>query len=297
MRLITQNGGMQVNGLNVLIYGDPGIGKTTLANTAPNPIVLDFDRGLHRSSLLKNGLQFESWQDLLNNKQELDNILAKHDTIIIDTAGTVIELMQMHLTINNPGLLRNTIKLWGETKRTFQEFFTPLKLSGKNVVFIAHAKEKEEGDMRIKRPLIPGASYDLLMQSCDLVGYYTTQGNKRVLTFDLSDSIVAKNCAEIAPVHVDGLHSMTTCLTNILEHTKSAISRRSKEQEAAIALVSEWSEKAKAAKDANKFVADLSKAGLEDALKRAVWASVVTTFGERGLQWNKESSKFEEVVK
>jgi hypothetical protein len=90
---------------------------------------------------------------------------------------------------------------------------------------------------------------------------------------------------------------MTTCLADILEHTKSAISRRSKEQEAAIALVSEWSEKAKAAKDANKFVSDLSKAGLEDALKRAVWASVVTTFGERGLQWNKESAKFEEVVR
>jgi hypothetical protein len=136
-----------------------------------------------------------------------------------------------------------------------------------------------------------------LMQSCDLVGYYTTIGNRRVLTFDLSDTVTAKNCAEIAPVQIGGLHEMTTQLTEIITHTKQAIAKRSKEQEAAIALVSEWSEKAKAAKDANKFVSDLSKAGLEDALKRAVWASVVTTFGERGLAWNKESGKFEEVVK
>lgn len=294
MRLIQQTTGLQVNGLNVLIYGDPGIGKTTLANTAPNPIILDFDGGLHRASHFKQGVQFESWGDVVQNKAELDAILAKHDSIIIDTAGAVIELMQMYLVKQNPQLLRNTIKLWGETKRLFQEFFTPLKLSGKNVIFIAHAKEKEEGDIRIKRPLIAGASYDLLMQSCDLVGYYTSQGNRRVLTFDLSDSIVAKNCAEIAPVYIDGIHGMGTALSDILEHTRTAIANRSKDQEQAIAIVSEWVSKANAAKDPSKFMTELSKASLEPAIKRAVWAGVVTAFGSKGFAWNQESGKFEE---
>jgi len=294
MRLIQQTDDMHVLGLNVLFYGDPGIGKTTLAFTAPNPLLLDFDRGVHRASHRKNALQFDSWQDVIDSKLELDKLITQHDSIIIDTAGTVIEAMQAYLVKSNPSLLRNGIKLWGETKRLFQEFFLPLKLSGKNVIFIAHAKEKEEGDVRIKRPLIPGSSYDLLMQACDLVGYYTTIGNQRVLTFDLSDTITAKNCAEIAPVYIGGLHQMTTQLTDIITHTKTAIAKRSKEQEEAIALVGEWVKKAEGAKDANKFVAELGKAGLGDAVKRAVWAGVVTTFGARGLAWNSETKQFED---
>ncbi len=294
MRLIQQTDDMNVLGLNVLFYGDPGIGKTTLAFTAPNPLLLDFDRGVHRASHRKNALQFDSWQDVIDSKLDLDKLIAQHDSIIIDTAGTVIEAMQAYLVKSNPALLRNGIKLWGETKRLFQEFFLPLKLSGKNVIFIAHAKEKEEGDVRIKRPLIPGSSYDLLMQACDLVGYYTTIANKRVLTFDLSDTVTAKNCAEIQPVYVGTLHEMTTQLTEIINHTKTAIAKRSKEQEEAIALVGEWIKKAETAKDANKFVADLGKAGLGDSVKRTVWAGVVQTFGARGLTWNAETKQFED---
>lgn len=295
MRLIQQTDDMTVHGLNMLIYGDPGIGKTTLANTAPNPLLLDFDRGLHRSSHRKNAVQFDSWSDVVASAQDLSKLIAQHDTIIIDTAGTIIEYMQQYLTEQNPGLLRNGIKLWGETKRLFSEFFTPLKMSGKNVIFIAHAKEKEEGDVRIKRPLIPGSSYDLLMQSCDLVGYYTTIGNRRVLTFDLSDQIVAKNCAEIQPVYVDNLHEMASAMSAIIDHTKTTIAKRSKDQEQAIATIQEWIGKADASKDPNKFMQDMSKAGLSDNIKRALWAGIVNKFKARGYEWNKELSKFEGV--
>ena len=50
IKVYSQQDDLIYQGLNILIYGDPGIGKTTLANTAPNPLVLDFDRGSHRAS-------------------------------------------------------------------------------------------------------------------------------------------------------------------------------------------------------------------------------------------------------
>ena len=90
---------------------------------------------------------------------------------------------------------------------------------------------------------------------------------------------------------------MSTQLTDIIVHTKTAIAKRSKEQEEAIAIVGEWIKKAEGAKDANKFVTDLSKAGLADAVKRTVWAGVVQTFGARNLVWNAETKTFEDKAK
>lgn len=281
-------------GLNILVYGDPGIGKTTLANTAPNPLVLDFDRGAHRASHRRgNVAQFDTWLDIINSQKELQELIAKHDSIIIDTVGTMIDLIQLYLQTSQPSLARNGMKLWGETKKVVAEYFMPLKLSGKNVIFIAHAKEKEEGDYRIKRPLVQGGSYDLLMQMCDLVGYYTTINNRRVLTFDLSDTVTAKNCAGIAPIQILEVDAMVNTMSNIIEHTKQALAKRSKEQDEVINLVSEWMQKAIATKDANKFMQEMSKANLQSNVKKSVWAAISQTFNGRGLSYNAESKLWE----
>ena len=33
---------------SMILYGSPGVGKTTLALSAPDPILIDFDRGMSR---------------------------------------------------------------------------------------------------------------------------------------------------------------------------------------------------------------------------------------------------------
>ena len=33
---------------SMILYGSPGVGKTTLALSAPDPVLIDFDRGISR---------------------------------------------------------------------------------------------------------------------------------------------------------------------------------------------------------------------------------------------------------
>lgn len=291
MTIYNENDQLPMSGLTVLIYGDPGIGKTTLANTAPRPVVLDFDRGAHRSSLRKKVLQFVNWQDVINCKHTLADVYAECDTVIVDTAGTLLDYMQQYLIEQDPKLANNSIKLWGALKKTFAEFFNPLRQLGKNIIFIAHAKEKEEGDTRIKRPLIAGSSYDLLMQACDLVGYYTTQGNKRVLTFDLSDTVTAKNCAGIKPVVMGDVATMGNAMTALLLSTHESLRAQAEEHKEAITTVMQWTVHAETC-DPETIFTELEHAKLKKSEKTAVWASVSNVMKTRGYAWNKETKVF-----
>lgn len=292
MKVYNANEIIESAGLVALIYGDPGIGKTTLANSSPNPLLLDFDRGAHRASLGKKVVQFDSWQDLIESESELNKLIEEADSIIVDTAGTLLDYLTSYLVDTQPMLAKNSIKLWGEIKKSFTSFFTPLKRSGKNIIFIAHAKEKEEGDVRIKRPLIQGSSYDLLMQSCDLIGYYSVKNNKRILTFDISDTIIAKNCAGIEPILIPDVSISNNTMTEIIGKTRKALLQRIEENEKSIDIVAHWVKFAETAEPSITFEA-IKDADLKKTVKTGVWAAVQQTMKKRGYEFNKEKSVFE----
>ena len=54
--------------LKGLIYGEPGIGKTSVALSAPKPLLIDFDNGLRRvaKQYQTDSVQIESYQNLLD---------------------------------------------------------------------------------------------------------------------------------------------------------------------------------------------------------------------------------------
>ena len=49
----------------VLLYGDPGVGKTSCFNTADAPLLLDFDRGVDRSISRQDTLVISSWDEVI----------------------------------------------------------------------------------------------------------------------------------------------------------------------------------------------------------------------------------------
>jgi len=61
--VITSSQVMRVKALVAYIYADPGIGKTSLAYTAKDAILFDFDAGAHRAGKMRRGatVPVEHW--------------------------------------------------------------------------------------------------------------------------------------------------------------------------------------------------------------------------------------------
>lgn len=186
-----------VTTLKCLIYGQPGLGKTTFALSAPNPVLLDFDNGVHRVNPehQKDTLQIESWQDCLDELRA--GTLNAYQTIVIDTAGKMLDYMAAWLIARNPKLGRSngalTLQGYGERKGEFSSFVKTLSTMGKHVIFIAHEKEEKDNDISYKRPEIGGSSGNDLYKELDLIGYMEAIGKKRTVSFLPQEKYYAKN--------------------------------------------------------------------------------------------------------
>lgn len=72
--------------VKMMIYGQAGMGKSTVALSAPKPLLLDFDNGVKRMNMahLENidTVQVTSWSDV---QQVLQEDLSAYQTIVVDT--------------------------------------------------------------------------------------------------------------------------------------------------------------------------------------------------------------------
>ena len=79
--------------IRMLIAGYPGIGKSTLALSAPRPLHIDCDFGVDRvePKYRKPFIQPGSYAEILNDLQPSN--LTDFDTLVFDTGGKLITLM------------------------------------------------------------------------------------------------------------------------------------------------------------------------------------------------------------
>lgn len=191
--------------ISILIYGEPGIGKTTLGVSAPNAVLFDYDGGVQRI----NGahrvptLQVSSWEQTQEAIDEINKELPQTQTIVIDTVGKMLDYMSAAIIKNDPKMAQRdgslSLKGYGVRKNMFVNFIKQLAISGRNVVFIAHEREERRGEETYKRPEIGGSSANDLIKELDLVGYMHAIGKKRTITFDPEEHYYAKNTCNLAP--------------------------------------------------------------------------------------------------
>jgi hypothetical protein len=211
-----------------LIYGQPGIGKTTLGYSAPRPLLLDFDAGAHRAANRGDTLAVTAWADITDLMAS--DVLAAYDTLVLDTVGRCLDLLTVDILDSQPKLGRDgnlTQQGWGVLKTRFRTWLAQLRTLGKHVLLLAHEREDKDGDLRIARPDIVGGSYGEVLKIADFVGYLYLSGRQRLLDFNPTDRWVGKNPAAWRPVALPPAEKARDLVTALLAEARDALGRAS----------------------------------------------------------------------
>lgn len=300
LNIVTATQPLTIDHLITFIYGDPGVWKTSLAFTAKNPILFDFDKGAYRAANRKDTVQITKWSEVATiNANDLEG----YDTIIIDTAGRVLDMISDQLKTDAKNIRRGSNELsmqgYGKLGSMFTNWLKSLRNMGKDIVILAHAAEDKDGDNIIKRPDMVGGSKKEVYKVADMMGYMTVvqgmQGAERVLAFAPSPNYLAKDSGQIGNVTVTDMVNNPNQLANIIQATKDHINSLSAEQ-------------VKYQQDLDEVRAKLMEVETVDALNdikdsidenhpfvKQMKAEVWQTGQRLGFSYNRDDNKFEAV--
>lgn len=298
--------------LTALIYGQAGVGKSSLACSAPNAVMFDFDGGVSRMNGAHqvDTVQVRKWEEVLAALEEVKGG-EKYRTIIIDTVGKMMAYMEEYIKRTNPRMKQGdgslSLKGFGMRKQMFLNFIHDIAVMGRNVIFVAHEIEQKRGEDTVVRPEIGGSSGNDLMKELDLVGYMEMYGDKRTISFSPSERFYAKNTCDMPgviaiPVVVDEYgeaigenHFLSAVIDNYHRRIE-----RNKEQtaqyEALCDLIDSNVADIENAEDANNFVEWIK--GVEHVYNSKAYA--LNKFGARcsalNLTFNKATKTYSDPV-
>lgn len=191
--------------IRMLIAGYPGIGKTTLALSAPRPLHIDCDFGLDRVEARYRVpfIQPQSYEELLADL--VPENLRDFETLVFDTGGQLLTLMSLWAMKKDPkyGQRDGTLSLKGygfvgkEFMRLMDYCYYELK---KHIVMVFHAVEEKDGDNTRLRIKVEGQTKNNVWEPMDLGGFMEMHGNDRVIGFSNCERYFAKGTRGIKGV-------------------------------------------------------------------------------------------------
>ena len=192
--------------IRMLIAGYPGIGKSTLALSAPNPLHIDVDFGIDRIEprYRKAYIQPKSYNEILEDLTPIN--VQGFDTLVFDTGGKLISLMSLWAIEKDPknGKRDGSLALqgYGTIKREFNRLmdYCFYKLQ-KNIVIVFHAKEDKDGDNTRLRIKVEGGTKEDVWEPMDLGGFVEIYGNDRTIGFSNCERYFAKGTRGISGIY------------------------------------------------------------------------------------------------
>jgi hypothetical protein len=277
----------------IVLYGDPGICKTSLANTCDSPILLDFDRGVQRSFGRKDTLVLDNWDEVIN--EEAAGTFKNYKTVVIDTAKAALDdFLMVYVVKQDYKMASNKLKAYGEIGDKFKLFVNNRRAEGVDIVIIAHAKKDEDTKRHV--PDVTGQSYQLLMRIADQVGYVTMENNKRVIGFNPTDLTVGKNVAGLGKLEIPDKAdpAFRNYGAYIISEVKNAIDDMNEEQREALEKSAKYQEQIAAITNPDELTDLLSVVKeLPDYLKVPLQALIIAKAKDSGWVANKTTQRFE----
>lgn len=241
LKIVKGSEPLSVEKVIVTIYGAPSTGKTSYAYTASKPLLLDFDNGNKRAVNRGDAVDIVRWSDV---DGITPNDLKPYETVIIDTAGNMVQSIITHIENNMPQKAKNGMLLYGEVSRIYHSFVSKIKSAGLDLVFISHFSEEKKGDSVITRlDIAGGKTKNNVYQTSDLLGCLIYEDGKRLLNFNPVDGRIAKNTGNFPVINIADKK-----LSEVIAELKSKMSSMSAEQvelkkayDEAVILISEAS--------------------------------------------------------
>lgn len=187
--------------VKMMIYGQAGTGKSTVALSAPKPLLLDFDNGVKRINMVHleniDTVQVTSWSDV---QQVLQEDLSGYQTIVVDTIGKMMDFIITHKC----GTRQPSIRDWSGINAEFSWLTRTLSSFNKHIIFVAHRDTRKEGDDTVFIPALREKSYNSIVTELDLLGYLEMKSEsgvqRRTITFDPTSRNDGKNTCNLPSV-------------------------------------------------------------------------------------------------
>ena len=293
--------------IRMLIAGYPGIGKSTLALSAPNPLHIDVDFGIDRIEprYRKPYIQPKNYDEILEDLTPLN--VKDFDTLVFDTGGKLISLMSQWAIKKDvkygqrDGSL--SLKGYGFIGREFQRLMDYCFYElDKHIVVVFHAIEEKDGDNTRLRIKVEGQTKNNVWEPMDLGGFVEIQGNNRTIGFSNCERYFAKGTRgihgvwqvpELGPDKPNDFLTRLFAQYNAL--SAAEVAQNAEEQEAYEAAMAEGREIVAGITDADSATAAMSKIkAVKHALtsKKEVNAAFNAKIKELGLFYDKVLKKY-----
>lgn len=293
--------------IRMLIAGYPGIGKSTLALSAPRPLHIDVDFGIDRIEprYRKPYIQPKSYDEILEDLTPLN--VKDFDTLVFDTGGKLISLMSQWAIKKDvkygqrDGSL--SLKGYGFIGREFQRLMDYCFYElDKHIVVVFHAIEEKDGDNTRLRIKVEGQTKNNVWEPMDLGGFVEIQGNNRTIGFSNCERYFAKGTRgihgvwqvpELGPDKPNDFLTRLFAQYNAL--SAAEVAQNAEEQEAYEAAMAEGREIVAGITDADSATAAMSKIkAVKHALtsKKEVNAAFNAKIKELGLFYDKVLKKY-----
>lgn len=206
--------------VRILIAGFPGIGKTTLALSAPKPLYIDVDLSAERINreVLNLAAGIAQPRDYKELRQDLGigcsemelqvvkNNLAGFETIVVDTGGKLLAIMGQYGMSNDPKYGRKdgslSLQGYGWLGKEFQRFLDHIIYRlDKHIVIVFHTVEEKDGDDVKLRIKAEGSSKNSVWEVMDLGGFVEMRGNQRTIGFSNCERYFAKGTRGVHGVY------------------------------------------------------------------------------------------------